>query len=127
MIDTNKVSGWQHKVLEAARENTTQLGTILGAAFSYDFGSPPRFAGQAYTTSDGFVMCGFEQSNGTYHSGVFVGSVTDVVKNTVGIATHCELTPDDRKALFVAVQRWIGHDVYGNPRNDFTGHGGLTR
>lgn len=122
MIDTTQVSGWRHKVLEAARGNTTQLGTILGAVFSYDFDAPPRFSGQAYTTTDGYVMCGYEQSNGKFHNGAFVGSVTDVVKNTVGIAAHCELTGEDRNALFVAVQRWIGHDVYGNSRNDFAGH-----
>lgn len=119
MVNTAKMPGWQHKVLEAARENTTQLGTILGAALHYEFEQPPRFSPQGNTTSDGFVMCSFTQSNGTRHNGAFVGSIADVVSNTVGIAAHCKLNPDERKALFVAVQGWIGHDVYGNARNDF--------
>lgn len=122
MIDTTQVSGWKHKVLEAARGNTTQLGTILGAALRYEFEQPPRFAHRGNTTSDGFVMCSFMQGNGTQHTGAFVGTVADVVRNTVGIAEHCELTPDERKALFLAMQGWIGPDVFGNPRNDFGGH-----
>lgn len=73
----------------------------------------PRFSGKATITSDGFVMCNFTASNGENHMGAFVGSVTDLVRNTKGLGDHLKLSDDDRKEFYHTITNWIGMNYSG--------------
>lgn len=99
---------WKAKILAATRG--TQLGAIAQCAIDPTKTSLPRFVGLASVTSDGFIMCQFIDRHGENRGSSFVGSVADLERNAIGVATHCELSPADRLAWFGKVQDWIACD-----------------
>lgn len=101
---------WKEKALAATRGS--QFGAILCAATGTD-APAPCFTSKASITSDGFVMADFTGADGRQHMGAFVGSVADLVKNSVGLADHLKLNSGDRAELFAAVRGWIEADHGG--------------
>ena len=99
---------WQDRAIAATRG--TQTGAILRCALGRSDDSFPRFVGHASITSDGFITCDYVDSDGRSHSGAFVGGVSDLTANTIGLANHLHLSDSDRKSLFTTIQRWIGCD-----------------
>lgn len=88
----------------------TQTGAILACIFGEDRDAEPRFEGKAIVTSDGFLMANFVDSNGTYHHGAFVGSVSDLDENLVRLQRHMGLTNAQYGELTADVDSWIQTD-----------------
>lgn len=101
---------WRQTVLAAT--HGTQLGAILWTALDMPVPeeNEPCFVGKATITSDGFIMCDFRDRNGVYRPGAFVGSVSDLEDNIVGLAAYLNLPADYRAELGMAIHGWIGHD-----------------
>lgn len=104
------MSDWKTKALSATRG--TQLGAILCCATGTEC-EPPSFHSKASITSDGFVMANFTGADGRNHMGAFVGSASDLVNNTVGLAKHLKLNDEEKAELFSTVRNWIATD-YSN-------------
>jgi hypothetical protein len=107
MYGRDKRLDWQGITLAAT--NGTKLGAILRAAY----GEPHEdgiawFGSHATVTSDGFLIADFVESNGEYHMGAFVGSLSDLKDNLGNLARHCKLTEADAIALECAVTKWYG-------------------
>lgn len=98
---------WKQKAFAATRG--TQFGAIFAAAIDQKI-PVPRFTGKATITSDNFVMANFVDKNGNGHSGAFVGSASDLVRNTIGLADMLKLKPEDRRELFGAIHGWVSTD-----------------
>lgn len=104
--------GWQDKILAAT--NGTQLGAIARCALGRNEpGQMPAFTGRASITSDGFVMCNFVDKEGRGHMGAFVGAVSDLRGNILGVATHLNLNETERAAWFKVMKEWIAVDYSG--------------
>ena len=101
---------WKEKAIAATRGS--QFGAVLCAATGTD-APAPCFTSKASITSDGFVMANFTGSDGRQHMGAFVGSASDLVSNTVGLANHLKLNGSDRAELFATVRGWIETDHGG--------------
>lgn len=101
---------WKQRALAATRDS--RFGAILSAATGTEI-EAPCFTSQAAVTSDGYIMADFIGSDGRYHLGAFVGSASDIVRNTRGLADHLALTGADRRELFATIKGWIGTD-YSN-------------
>ncbi len=96
------------KILQASKGS--QLGAIIRCAYGIERDAMPRFEGKASVTSDGYVMCNFVARNGDHHMGAFVGDMADFERNVEGIAKHCALDADERKAFLATMRGWIGTD-----------------
>ena len=101
---------WKEKALAAT--SGSQFGAVLCAATGTE-APPPCFTSKASVTSDGYVMADFTGKDGQHHMGAFVGSATDLVNNTVGLADHLKLSAAERAELFATVRGWIGADHGG--------------
>lgn len=66
-----------------------------------------KYVGKATVTSDGFIMCGFEDADGDYHHGAFVAGYSEVERNMVGLAKHLKVKEDKLLAL---LRSWIATD-----------------
>jgi hypothetical protein len=99
---------WAEKAFAATAGR--QLGAILHCALGVEQ-SGAHFVGKASVTSDGFVMCDFVDANGQYRMGAFVGSLSDLSRNTFGLAEHLDLTPPEAAELRATLLgAWIGKD-----------------
>lgn len=96
------------KVLAAT--DGTKFGAIIRCALGVERDAAPRFEGKAHVTSDGYVMCSFVTSDGHYKHGAFVGALTDLDLNLVGLSKHLGMTPSEYNALTAIVTGWIGKD-----------------
>lgn len=101
------MTDWKQRALAATRGSL--FGAILSAATRTKIDAP-CFIGRATMTSDGFVMCNFLDANQEGHMGAFVCHSTDLVRNTINLASHLRLDDDDRGALFEVVRNWISVD-----------------
>lgn len=101
---------WKKKALAATAGS--QFGAILAAATDTKI-KAPCFTSKAVITSDGFVTANFVGDDGRAHLGAFVGHVSDLVRNTQGLADHLKLVDADRAELFSAVLSWISVDYSG--------------
>ncbi len=81
----------------------TKFGAILRCALDTERDLTPRFIGSATVTSDGFVMCSFIDSNGTFHPGAFVGALSDIDLNASGLRKHLSLNADEYDQLTIAL------------------------
>lgn len=104
------MADWKQRALAATRG--TQLGAVLHAATRTECRAP-CFGRVATITSDGFVMADFTSANGERHMGAFVGSSSDLVRNSLGLADHLSLDNEARSELFKAVRGWVTTD-YSN-------------
>lgn len=98
---------WQDKAIAAT--NGSHFGAVLACALGREIPAP-HFNGKASVTSDGFVMCSFTGSDGRDHMGAFVGSLSDLERNSVGLAKHLELSAVERAEFADALLKWIGND-----------------
>jgi len=96
------------KVLAATRN--TQLGAIIRCAMDIERDAVPRLVGKAHVTSDGYVMCDYYGANVGYKHGAFVGALSDLDLNIVGLSKHLGMTPTEYNALTALVTGWIGKD-----------------
>mgnify|MGYP000529467603 CR=1 FL=1 len=96
------------KVLAAT--DGTKFGAIIRCALGVDRDVYPRFEGKAHVTSDGYVMCDFVGQDHGYHTGAFVGALSDLDLNIVGLSKHLGMTPSEYNALTAIVTSWIGRD-----------------
>lgn len=55
-------------------------------------------------------MCNFVGSNGRSHLGAFVGSLSDLLTNIVGLSNHLDLDSNDRAELLKVVRDWVAID-----------------
>jgi len=101
---------WKEKAIAATRGS--QFGAVLCVATGTD-APAPCFTSKASITSDGYVMADFTGKDGRSHMGAFVGSASDLVNNTVGLADHLKLNAEERAELFAAVRGWIAADHGG--------------
>jgi len=104
------MSNWKERALAATRGS--RFGAIFCAATDTKC-DPPCFTSKAIITSDNFVMANFTGADGRHHMGAFVGSVSDLVRNTNGLADHLKLTDQERTELFTVMRDWIGTDYSG--------------
>ena len=104
------MSNWKERAIAATRG--TQLGAIIACALGEKV-EAPCFNGKASITSDGFIMANFTGADGRGHMGAFVGSASDLVRNTLGLADHLKLSKEERAELFSSVRNWIATD-YSN-------------
>ena len=102
------VSTWKQRALAATRGS--QFGAIVACALGEKIGAP-YFVGRPSVTSDGYLMCNFVDNNGDGHMGAFVGSLTDVVRNTCGLADHLGLKGAERAEYVAAISRWVGRSL----------------
>ena len=98
---------WKQKALAATKG--TQFGAILHAATDTKK-SAPKFTSKAIVTSDGYVQANFVDARGYAHHSAFVGAVSDLFRNTRGLADMLKLADADRDQLFAAVKGWITTD-----------------
>lgn len=96
------------KILSATRES--KLGAILRCALGVEREATPRFVGKANVTSDGFVMCDFVDHNGDGHHGAFIGALSDLDLNLIGLSKHLGMTPTEYNQLTALTTSWIGKD-----------------
>jgi hypothetical protein len=99
---------WKQKALAATRGS--QFGAIVACALG-EKTRAPYFSGRPSITSDGYVMCNFVDRNGEGHMGAFVGSFSDVQRNTKGLADHLKLNVEDRAEYTGALTKWLGRKV----------------
>lgn len=103
---------WQDKILAATKG--TQLGAIARCALGRNEpGQTPAFTGRASITSDGFIMCDFVDQEGRGHMGAFVGGVSELRGNVLGVAAHLNLNHGDTQAWFKVMKEWIAVDFSG--------------
>jgi hypothetical protein len=111
------MTNWKERAVAATRGS--QFGAVFCAAAGLD--NPhvlddrtdlpaPHFSGKATITSDNYVMATFWDRNGVGHSGAFVGSIHDVIRNTKGLADHLALTEEERAELVAIIRGWIAQD-----------------
>ena len=62
-------------------------------------------------TSDGYVMCDFENANGERHMGAFVGSYTEIKSNIFAVCDGLDLTPRERLEALTLLDNWVGRTV----------------
>lgn len=99
------------------------MDVLLRVLFGKDFKiTPPCFTGTARLTIAGTVVCDMLTSSGLLLQGV---RVFDSEHHLVGVyrylADDLKLNDDDRRALFVAVQRWVSRDDRIKPSVDYAG------
>jgi hypothetical protein len=99
---------WKQKSLAATRG--TQFGAIVACALGEKIPAP-HFRGRPSITSDGFVMCDFVDRNGDGHMGAFVGALSDVERNTKGLAAHLKLSEVECAEYAAAIGGWLGRKV----------------
>ena len=99
----------ENKILKACASGG-KLRAILANVFGHGNKEAPRYNGRATVTSDGFIMCGFTDSNGSRHMGAFVGSYSDLENNLEGLSRFMKLTPAEKDYLLARVAGWIATD-----------------
>jgi hypothetical protein len=103
-------SRWKIDALLATQGNQSKLGAILIAVLGRAPDNPPRFGSGAVITSDGAVLCHFQDKRGDWHEGAFVCSVAELVSNFRGLADHLKLSDEDRKDMLNEVRMWVTTD-----------------
>lgn len=101
-------SSWKSRALAATRES--QFGAIVAAALGEKIAAP-CFIGRPSITSDNYVMCNFLDRDGNGRMGAFVGSFSDVQRNTRGLADHLKLSTEDRAEYAATLTKWLGRKV----------------
>jgi len=101
---------WKTKALAATKGS--QFGAVLSSAFNKKI-KAPCFTSKAIITSDGYVQANFVDKIGVARNSAFVGSATDLVRNTRGLADYLKLAAEDRKELFAVITDWIALDYSG--------------
>ncbi len=99
---------WKQRAL--ASTVGSQFGAIVACALGEKV-SAPCFSGRPSITSDGFVMCNFTDRHGNGHLGAFIGSLSDVVRNTRGLADHLNLKDEARAEYVAAIGCWLGRKL----------------
>lgn len=101
-------SAWCDKAIAATRG--TQFGAIVACALGVERDATPRFVGKGIVTSDGFLMCGFVDRNGTGHHGALVGAMADCESNISGLSKHLGLSREDDAEFRAVMKAWISQD-----------------
>jgi len=101
---------WKLKTVRSTMGNQSRLGCILIAVLGQMPKHPPRIRGGAIITSDGLVIADMELRNGKGFLATPLGDITEIRDNFRCLADHLKLGDDERRELFIELQKWIVKD-----------------
>ena len=110
---------WQAKVLRKTGANRTKLGMIACAVLGHPLSHPPMISMKrgAVIDEDGWVLADVWLPGRAGFLATNLGSLRDIVDNFRRLADILKLSDEDRAALFVLMQKWMGTDLRARGKN----------